>query len=80
MRRRGDRENALCSVQLFKDAPGTKEAGEAGAHDAMRRASIMADLKEAWNGSPMGGPRRTHLLGNGSKAIHRTSLIPCIAL
>ena len=67
-------------MQLLQDAPGTEEAGEAGAHDAMRGASIVAHLKEAWNGSPMGRPRRTHLLGNGSEAIHRASLIPCIAL
>jgi len=85
MRRRGDKEIgkmlfALCSMQLFQDAPHSEEAREAGAHDAMRGASIMPHLKEAWNGSPMGRSRRTHLLGNGSKAIHRASLIPCIAL
>jgi hypothetical protein len=67
-------------MQLFKDASHSEEAREAGAHDAMRGASIVADLKEAWNGSPMGRPPRTHLLGNGSEAIHCTSLIPRIAL
>jgi hypothetical protein len=80
MRRRGDRENALWSMQLLEDAPGTEEAREAGAHDAMRGASIVADLKEAWNGNPMGRPPGPHLSRNGSEAIHRASLIPCIAL
>src|SRR5512137_1645311 len=71
---------ALGPTELSEDTPGTEEAREAGAHDAMRGAGIVADLKEAWNGSPMGRPPRTHLLGNGSEAIHCPPLIPRIAL
>jgi hypothetical protein len=39
---------------MFQDGPGGKEAGEAGAHDAVRGASIVADLEEALNRSLRG--------------------------